>query len=136
MRRVEEITRETNEVAAILSPLMDEPSQSPVALPNPPSLTSPEIPKLVPSPPIPPHPTRFIGLDPAFHAILEQLLTRDRWSPADFHALAREFHFMPLRVRDTLNGWSDDAYGDFILDGDDPIIVRRELITKEANLYG
>jgi hypothetical protein len=36
-----------------------------------------------------------------------------------------------LNIRDTLNEWSDETLGDFILDGEDPVVIRRELIAKE-----
>ena len=38
---------------------------------------------------------------------------------------------MPLNIRDTLNEWSDEFLGDFILDGEDPIFVRRELMAHK-----
>jgi hypothetical protein len=82
-----------------------------------------------------PRPTRFSGLDAAFQPILERLLTRDSWPVPDFNALAREFHFMPLNIRDTLNEWSDETLGDCILDGENPVVIRRELIAKEK-VYG
>jgi hypothetical protein len=39
---------------------------------------------------------------------------------------------MPLCIRDTLNEWADEALGDFILEGEDPVVVRRELMAKES----
>jgi hypothetical protein len=35
---------------------------------------------------------------------------------------------MPLSVRDAINEWADQQFGDYLLDGDDPIIVRRALL--------
>ena len=43
---------------------------------------------------------------------------------------------MPLGVLATLNDWASDVLGDFILEGEDPILVRRELITKKTITYG
>ena len=66
----------------------------------------------------------------AFHPILERLLSKDSWPQADFCALAREFNVMPLNIRNVLNEWSDDALGEFIIEGENPINIRRELIKK------
>jgi hypothetical protein len=74
------------------------------------------------------------GLTPRFIRYLNACW-RDSWPQKDFKSLADEFHFMPLNIRDTLNEWADEALGDFILDGEDPVVIRRELITKEK-VYG
>jgi uncharacterized tellurite resistance protein B-like protein len=34
-------------------------------------------------------------------------------------------------IRDTLNEWAVESLGDFILDDEDPVIIRRELMAKE-----
>ena len=135
MTRVYEITSETKEVVAILSVLMeDEPGKS-IAPSATITLPAPEIPKVSGDSNAAPQPTRFNGLDAAFHPILERLLARNSWPKNDFKSLADEFHFMPLSIRDTLNEWADEELGDFILDGEDPVIIRRELIGKEK-VYG
>ena len=41
---------------------------------------------------------------------------------------------MPLSIRDTLNEWADEVLGDFILDGEDPVVLRRELIANGKKL--
>ena len=131
MNRVYDITSETKEVAGILSVLMaDEPKVS-VALGGISTVPAAELPQLSDAGNAGKQPTRFRGLDAAFQPIIERLLVRDSWSLADFNALAREFQFMPLNIRDTLNEWSDESLGDFILDGEDPLFVRRELMAKE-----
>jgi len=129
MAKIASIRKETNEVAAILSSLMEEDLQDSIALPKSASLAAPEILTIPADGRTAP---RFSGLDSAFQPILERLLARDSWPPADFNALAREFHFMPLNIRDTLNEWADEVLGDFILDGEDPVVIRRELIAKET----
>jgi hypothetical protein len=95
----------------------------------------PETPRISSDSKDAPQPTRFNGLDAAFHPILERLLTRDSWPVDDFNALAREFHFMPGKICETINEWSDEALGEFILDGEAPVIIRRELIANEK-IYG
>ena len=136
MSRVDAVTKESEEAAEILSVVMrDEPEQI-TPPPKTASLPVAELPKSAAGSNSAPLPSQFTGLDAALQPVLEHLLTRDSWSPGDFNALAREFHFMPLKVRDALNEWADDFHGDFILDGEDPIIVRRELIAKEKVEYG
>ena len=131
MAKVHFITNETKEVVGILSDLMaDEPEQT-VTSPQRVEVSAPKIPAVPDDSKSTPQQSQFGGLNAAFIPILERLLTRESWAPADFNALAREFQFMPLNIRDTLNEWSDEALGDFILDGENPVFVRRELMTKE-----
>ena len=135
MARVYEITSETKEVVAILSVLMEDESEKPVAPAAIITLPSPETFGISGAGNAAPQPTRFNGLDAGFHPILERLLTRDSWTKNDFKMLADEFHFMPSKIHDTLNEWADEVLGDFILDGEDPVIIRHELIAKET-IYG
>jgi len=135
MERVYQITNETKDVVAILSVVMaDEPEES-IKLPTKITMPVPETPKVSSGSKDAPQPTRFNELDAAFHPILERLLTRDSWPVDDFDALAREFNFMPGKICETINEWSDEALGEFILDGDDPVAIHRELIAKET-IYG
>jgi uncharacterized tellurite resistance protein B-like protein len=135
MERVCQITNETKEVVAILSVVMaDEPDES-IKLPSKVTLPALDIANVSSVSKDRPPPPRFNGLDAVFHPILERLLTRASWPADDFNALAREFHFMPGKICETINEWSDEALGEFILDGDDPVVIRRELIAKET-IYG
>ena len=135
MARVYEITSETKEVVALLSVLMEDEPEKAIAPSATITLPAPETPKVSSGGNDTPQLMRFKGLDAAFHPILERLLARDSWPKNDFKSLADEFHFMPLNIRDTLNEWSDETLGDFILDGEDPVVIRRELIAKEK-VYG
>jgi hypothetical protein len=135
MDKVYAITSETKEVVAILSVLMEDEQEKSIAPSSNITLPVPEIPKVSNDGNAAPQSTRFNGLDAAFHPILKRLLARDSWSKNDFKFLADEFHFMPLNIRDTLNEWSDETLGDYILDGEDPLIVHRELIGKDK-VYG
>jgi len=133
--KIHAIQNDTKEVTAILSIVMEDESEESIASAATITLPAPEIPKVSSGGNAASSPTQFKGLDAAFHPILERLLARDSWPKNDFKSLADEFHFMPLNIRDTLNEWSDEMLGDFILDGDDPVVVRRELIGKET-IYG
>lgn len=133
MARVDAVTKESEEAAEILSVVMrDEPEQ---ITPSPKTATVPvpELPKSPAGSNSAPLSSQFTGLDAALQPVLERLLTRDSWSPGDFNALAREFHFMPLKIRDTLNDWSNEILGDDILKGEDPVDIRRELVVKEPH---
>ena len=132
MAKVYSITNETKEVVGILSVVMQDEPEDSIRLPKTASMPVLEIPKFPSDGNAASQPTRFSGLDAAFHPVLERLLARDSWPQADFNVLAREFHFMPLNIRDTLNEWADEVLGDFILDGEDPVVVHRELIAKET----
>ena len=131
MEKVAVITSETQKVIAILSVVMEDEPENGIKLP---------LNAVVPTPATATNPKtdeatlksiKYEGLDPKFEPVLERLLTRDSWTADEFNALAREFHFMPSKISDTLNEWSDEMLGDFILDEEDPVIVRRELITKK-----
>ena len=135
MAKVCEITRDTKEVVAILSVLMEDEPEKSIAPSATITLPAPEIPKVSGDGNAAPQPTRFNGLDAAFHPILNRLLARDSWPKNDFKSLADEFHFMPSKIYDTLNEWADEVLGEFILEGEDPVIIRRELIAKET-IYG
>lgn len=132
LSRVYAITNETKEVVAILSVVMEAEKEETLPLPKIVAVPVPKISQASSNSDAKPEPRRFDGLDAAFCIILERLLTRDSWPQADFNALAREFHFMPLNIHDTLNEWADEVLGDFILDGEDPVVIRRELIAKET----
>lgn len=134
MSKVYAITNETKEVVGILSLVMeDEPDETPSPSS---SLASSQPPGSRTAEPLRDGGTapsgRFTGLDVAFHPILERLLARDSWPRSEFHALASEFHLMPLSIHDVINEWADESLGDFLLEGEDPIIIRRELILKET----
>ena len=135
MARVSEIAGETKEVVAILSVLMEDEPEKLISPPTIITLPVPETSKVTEDGKAASQPARFNGLEAAFHPILERLLTRSSWPKNDFKSLVDEFHFMPSKVHDTLNEWADDALGDFILDGEDPVFIRRELISKET-IYG
>lgn len=130
MSKVLEITNATREVVEILSVLMEDEPEKPATPSRTVIVPAPETARISSDGKAVPEQIRFNGLDVAFHPILERLLTRDSWPKADINALAREFHFMPLNIHDTLNEWADEVLGDFLLDGENPIVIRRELILK------
>jgi len=59
------------------------------------------------------------------------LLERTLCPRAEFNGLANDLGLMPLDVYDAINEWADEQLGDFLLDGDDPITVHKELTIPE-----
>jgi hypothetical protein len=37
---------------------------------------------------------------------------------------------MPVAVTDVINAWADDALGDFLIEGEDPVIIHAELLSQ------
>jgi tellurite resistance protein len=68
------------------------------------------------------------GLEEAVRPALKKLILQPEWGRDAFNALAHEFHQMPLNIFDTVNEWSDEALGDFLFEGENPIEVNRALI--------
>ncbi|MDB6026877.1 MAG: hypothetical protein JWM68_3100, partial [Verrucomicrobiales bacterium] len=128
MSRIQAISEETKIVIGILSNVMDE--IEPPVVPPPAVARSEETAK----PAVPPATTRspydLDGLDDSFHEIVNRLMQQESWTKTEFNSLAKSFHLMPLGVCDSINEWSDEALGDFLLEGEDPILVRRDLIKQ------
>ena len=123
MTRVAQISEETREVVGMLATVMSEdevPTRAerrPEAMEPPASATTPAWPN---------------RLHSTYHSVLTRLTERDTWTRSDFEQLASEFQMMPLGVFDGLNEWSDEHLGDFLLEGDDPITVRRDLLSETS----
>ena len=134
MTRVLAITTETKEVIGLLSAVLSEEHEQ---LPNGDIRRSPAKVELLASRPQltanPQQIDRFPGLDASYHSILDRLLAREVWPRSEFCALAGEANMMPLKVCDAINEWSDEALGDFLLEGEDPVVVHRNLILKEKS---
>lgn len=126
MSRVDRIAQETSEVIGILSKVMaeseepeNEPSTSkgkavasPVVMAKPPGET----------------PEWLNSLDPKYQPVLLHLIERESWPRPDFDTLAKKFQLMPLDAFDAINGWADESLGDFLLEGDETILVNKQLI--------
>jgi tellurite resistance protein len=118
MGRVAAIAQETKEVVAKLSDLMDDketkakeqPSVTPVAAPT---ATAPL-------------------LNASYLPLYHSLLARTQWTKAEFNELATKDGLMPTAAVDVINAWADDALGDFLIDGDDPVIIHTELLPQAS----
>jgi len=129
MARVNAITNETKEVIGILSGVMEDDISSEVSAEKSDAVEMPKAKEPLVND-LNGNSSRFEGLDGTLHLIFERLLTRDSWTLAEFHTMANEFNLMPLGAYDSINEWADEKFGDFVLDGEDPVTVRRELINE------
>jgi uncharacterized tellurite resistance protein B-like protein len=130
------IVADTKDVAAILADVFDRESEEPVpsaAAPPPPS----DEPLSAIAPPPAPRATDTTtqlaqGLDIRYHAVLEELLQRDALTEAEVKAMAARHRMMPGAIFDTINGWSDDAFGDFLIEEDTGWKINRAIAKAEA----
>jgi uncharacterized tellurite resistance protein B-like protein len=127
MSRVDRIAQETSEVIGILSKVMaEEESEEEEPARNGKTVAASAVPEV--KGPSAATPVWLRSLEPKYHPVLLHLLERDSWPRADFDALAKKFQLMPLDAFDAINGWADENLGDFLLEGDDTILVHKELI--------
>lgn len=71
------------------------------------------------------------ALEPRLATLLQALLERESWPRADFERLTREVSLMPGAVLEDLNSWAFEKYDDLLLEGDDPIVVNRDIATGQ-----
>jgi tellurite resistance protein len=118
MNRVAAISLETKEVVAKLSSIMEdndakaEVTAAPVTAPVTTNATAP--------------------LDPNYKGIYHALIGKPEWTKAEFAQLAGKYKLMPVGVTDVINGWAEDALGDFLIQGEDPVIIQTELLAPKA----
>jgi hypothetical protein len=125
------ILGETHEVAHMLGIAMREVDPEPgepaiEEVPVPPSL-----PPALPRAPSADH--RFDGLEPRFHSMLSELLTRPVWSSGDFEALVRHHQLMPSATIERINEWAEDRLGDLIIEDDgDNLTIHTNLVGEPS----
>jgi tellurite resistance protein len=118
MNRVAAISRETKEVVAKLSSIMEEKDVKAEAT------EVPVVALVVPNGPAP--------LNPNYTGVYQQLISKPEWTKADFVQLAGKYKLMPVAVTDVINAWAEDALGDFLIQGDDPVIIQTELLPAKT----
>jgi len=128
--RIAAISRETSEVVKILSAVMKEESSGS----EPVAAARVAVVVAAPSPiaQLPNGAWNLAGLEPRLHAVALELFARRDWSMSEFSALVTRYHLMPTGVIDAVNAWSDEHLGDFVLEGDDPISIRSDLLKPSA----
>jgi uncharacterized membrane protein YebE (DUF533 family) len=70
----------------------------------------------------------YAGLDPRYHSALTELITRNEWSASEFDSLARRHGLMPAAMVEFINSWTDERYGDFLIEEGDPYLIQVELL--------
>jgi uncharacterized membrane protein YebE (DUF533 family) len=130
MTKVARISAETSEVIGILGKVLtdeDGNSSDAAILPKNSEATMAEEPDQN-------IPAWVDGISPEYRGVLIKLTTQTSWPKSEFGRLASEFQLMPLAVFDAINEWSDEKFGDYLLEGDDPISVQTKLIEAEAKI--
>jgi hypothetical protein len=69
-------------------------------------------------------------LNASYLPFYRELVVRGEWSKSEFNALAAKFTLMPTAAIDVINAWADDSLGDFLIDGNDPVIIHTELLPQ------
>jgi tellurite resistance protein len=137
MSRVEAIASETKEVIGILAEVMAEDDEPDSAFIAPAISKSNPVSNTVSVVSVTENfPAWLDKLGSKYHSTLLKLIERDSWSRTEFEALVKGSGLMPLNVHDAINEWSDEQLGDFLLEGEDPVIIRRQLLPEEATEHG
>ena len=129
MARVNAIAAESREVVEMLAAAMQEEDesssvQSSARSAEPPGMEAKPVARNDSV-----HITGFAELDASLRPVVAKFSTRESMTRVEFNALAQEFRLMPLALYDAVNEWADEHLGDFLLEGEDPVIIRRELLT-------
>jgi hypothetical protein len=64
-----------------------------------------------------------------------QLITRDAWTAKEFNALARGCGLMPHALRQAVNQWSMTISEEPLLDGEDPLLLNKNIIEVVRRKY-
>jgi uncharacterized tellurite resistance protein B-like protein len=131
MQAISRIMTETREVAEILRDAMaedDEPEGSPGES-SATAVADRSIPKSSSTSTLQ-NPAVNNDLDSRFRPFLAAVLERPEWSPAELRELADKWSLMLNGAVETINEWSTDEYGDWLIEEGDPYHVRQDLIEK------
>lgn len=123
MDRIAALTAETAEVVSILSKaLAEEPHEEPVEPAAAPVATASSAQVGIP--------VWAEALDPRYHAAFLELIALPDGQAPNMTAIAGRHHLMADDLVDGVNGWSDEALGDFLIEiaDDDQVSIRRELL--------
>jgi hypothetical protein len=113
--RIEALSIETREVAALLSQIMtDDPGEA----------------EKLEEPALPQGPGGLTQLESRFHAPLLTLIARPEISREDFNLLAAQHLLIPEDLLCSINTWADDALGDFLIEEGALLQIHRELIKE------
>jgi uncharacterized tellurite resistance protein B-like protein len=123
--RISALTEETREVISLLSTVMgDEDEPEPVV-----SNSQPERPGFQSEDRTP---EWLSGIDLRYHQAVIELISHDELATQDFESLASRNHLLPDALYDAVNEWSDENFGDFLLERSEKIRVFRDLLPVAA----
>jgi uncharacterized tellurite resistance protein B-like protein len=101
---IEAILAETREVASILSDVLDDDE------------SAESTPSSGPAREAATADGAWAGLDPRYHVVLRELLTRRTWTIAEVRAVASRSKLMPGAVLEAVNAWSEERFGDYVIE--------------------
>jgi uncharacterized tellurite resistance protein B-like protein len=67
-------------------------------------------------------------LDRRYHHILRVLLSRDEWPRDEFERLVRQEGLMPSGTVESINTWSDENLGDFLIDEAEAFTINKGIL--------
>lgn len=122
------IIADTRDVAAMLAEVFEqeeaeeqEEKPAPVAAqPQPTTASASPVAVLAPN------------LDVRYHAVLAELLTKSSWTKDEVRTLAMGSKMMPGAILETLNTWSEETFGDFLIDEGDGWQIHSDLLQRQS----
>lgn len=123
------IIADTRDVAAMLADVFDKEDEDadespPIAPPEPKASShetvAPEIKALAQ------------GLDARYHGVLADLLSKPNWTREEIRALAQKRNLMPGAILETINTWSEETFGDFLIDESDTWQIHADLLQRQS----
>lgn len=148
-RAIDAILADTREVAALLADVLDSedndvgaeaPSTAPAQKSDGQSPVQSTVTTSTPSTGAEgsPHPggdawaKLTASLEPQYRPVLDEIIKRETWSAGDAQALAAKARLMPGAIIETINSWSDEALGDYLIIDEGHWTIRTDLLPKDA----
>lgn len=133
---IDAIVADTKDVAAILAEVFESGEVEPASQSQPeaPASTDDDLPLTPAAPPRAAGATAKIAeeLDVRYHAALEDLLAKPKWTTMEVRELGTRHRLMPGAILDTINTWSDETFGDYLIEEAEGWNVHRELVEVNA----
>ena len=126
VERLRVLTQETHEVINLLSQVMTEEE------PAPPQIAEVEV--MPVENPTSAMPEWAAALEGRYHAAFLEIIRYDTMPGTAFDALAQRNHLLPADLLDSVNAWSDETLGDFLLEREDDVQVFRDLLPDRTTL--
>jgi hypothetical protein len=121
--RIKALTEETREVISLLSGVMAEPDDPELAM------------VATDAPAVAAESAEWLqGLETRFHAATQHLVRHDEITTAEFESIALHHHLMPEDLFNSVNAWSDETLGDFLLERGENVRVFRVLLPADYGI--